>query len=128
MNKEHIKALARTYGTGYTNRHTPGEPALAFGNEAWAAFCEALVAAQPPAVEARGVIEQCRVALAEELAGWDLDPPLHHVKQAHDRCVEWLMQAAIAQPVQPAFGNTSESGKKWALENADYLASLRGAP
>ena len=57
MNKEHIKALARTYGTGYTNRHTPGEPALAFGNEAWAAFCEALVAAQPPAVEARGVIE-----------------------------------------------------------------------
>ena len=100
MNKDQITALACKHGTNYTSGPFINWLFLAFGNEAWAAFCEALVAAQPPAVEARGVIEQCRVALAEELAGWDLDPPLHHVKQAHDRCVEWLMQAAIAQPVE----------------------------
>lgn len=37
------------------------------------------------------LIEECRAALAEELeAGWDIDPPLYHVKQAHDKCVAWL--------------------------------------
>jgi len=36
------------------------------------------------------LIEECRAALAEELAAWNIDPPLHHVKQAHDRCVKWL--------------------------------------
>jgi len=35
--------------------------------------------------KARAMIEECRNALAEELAAWDIDPPLHHVKQAHDR-------------------------------------------
>ena len=39
---------------------------------------------------ARAVIEQCRAALAEELSAPDIDPPLHHVKTAHDACVEWL--------------------------------------
>lgn len=29
-------------GTTYTNRHLPGEPAVAFGNESWARFTEAL--------------------------------------------------------------------------------------
>jgi hypothetical protein len=43
-------------------------------------------------VSAREVIEECRAALAEELAAWDIDPPLHHVKQAHDRCVAWLAE------------------------------------
>lgn len=41
----------------------------------------------------RGLIEQCRDALAEELAAWDIDPPLHHVKTAHDACQEWLAAA-----------------------------------
>ena len=94
MTKDQITALARKHGTSYTNRHFLEQPAFAFGNESWAAFCGALVAAQPPTVEACGVIEQCRDALAEELAGWDLDPPLHHVKQVHDKCVEWLSHAA----------------------------------
>jgi hypothetical protein len=43
-------------------------------------------------VSAREVIEECRAALAEELAAWDIDPPLHHVKQAHDKCVAWLAE------------------------------------
>lgn len=47
----------------------------------------------PTAEPARDVIEACRAALAEELAAWDIDPPLHHVKRAHDRCVAWLAAA-----------------------------------
>jgi len=46
------------------------------------------------------LIEECRAALAEELAAWDIDPPLHHVKQAHDHCVTWL--AACRQSTTPA--------------------------
>lgn len=42
------------------------------------------------------LVMECRDALAEELAAWDINPPLHHVKQAHDRCKEWL--AAAPQP------------------------------
>lgn len=48
------------------------------------------VDANQPQQEAMAVIEMCRSALAEELSAWDIDPPLHHVKQAHDACVEWL--------------------------------------
>lgn len=44
--------------------------------------------------DARALIEQCRDALAEELAAWDIDPPLHHVKTAHDACVAWLESQA----------------------------------
>lgn len=44
--------------------------------------------AEPPGT--RTLIEECRRALSEELSAWDLDPPLHHVKQAHDKCVAWL--------------------------------------
>ena len=36
------------------------------------------------------LIEQCRAALAEELAAWDIDPPLQHVKDAHDAGVARL--------------------------------------
>ena len=39
---------------------------------------------------ARELIKECRSALAEELSAWDIDPPLHHVKQAHDRCTAWI--------------------------------------
>ena len=49
---------------------------------------EAEQSASVPTIHA--LIEECRDALAEELSAWDIEPPLHHVKQAHDRCVEWL--------------------------------------
>lgn len=48
----------------------------------------------------RKLIEQCHAALAEELGAWDIDPPLHHVKEAHDACVAWL--AAAPQAAAPA--------------------------
>lgn len=51
--------------------------------------------------EARPLIEMCRAALAEELSAWDLDPPLHHVKEAHDACEAWLSTPPTA-PAQDA--------------------------
>jgi hypothetical protein len=59
------------------------------------------IAAAPPAPSAEPVelITKCRDALAEELSAWDIDPPLHHVKQAHDDCVAWLADhAPSAEP------------------------------
>lgn len=50
--------------------------------------------------ELRRVIEQCRAALAEELAAWDIDPPLQHVKTAHDACVSLLDRLAVATKEQ----------------------------
>lgn len=47
----------------------------------------------------RELIEKCRDALAEEISAWDIDPPLFHVKEAHDACVAWL--AAPAAPGEP---------------------------
>ena len=48
-------------------------------------------AAASPASDARNLIEECRAALHLELTeGWDIEPPLRHVKQAHDKCVAWL--------------------------------------
>lgn len=47
------------------------------------------------------LIEECRGALSIELTAWDIDPPLHHVKQAHDKCTAWLAQS---QP-QPTDGS-----------------------
>lgn len=41
------------------------------------------------------LVKECHAALAEELGAWDIDPPLHHVKQAHDRCEEWLRAHGI---------------------------------
>lgn len=40
--------------------------------------------------QAKEVIRECKDALAEELSAWDIDRPIHHVKQAHDSCVSLL--------------------------------------
>lgn len=45
------------------------------------------------------LIEQCRAALAEELAAWDIDPPLRHVKDAHDACVVRLHTPGFCQAI-----------------------------
>ena len=57
------------------------------------------LAQQAEPVGTRALIEECLAAFAEELAAWDIDPPLHHVKQAHDKCEAWL--AALAQQAEP---------------------------
>ena len=43
------------------------------------------------------MIAQCHDALAEELAAWDIDPPLHHVAAAHAACVAWLASPPVDQ-------------------------------
>lgn len=47
--------------------------------------------------DARAVIEQCRDALAEEMAAWDIDPKISHVLEAHAACERWL----AGQPEAP---------------------------
>jgi post-segregation antitoxin (ccd killing protein) len=64
--------------------------------DALAAEVDRLRALAAPAA----LIETCRAALAEELSAWDIDPPLAHVKDAHDACVAWL--AAPAQQAAPS--------------------------
>ena len=36
--------------------------------------------------QALEALEKSKAALAEELSAWDIDPPLHHVLEAHDLC------------------------------------------
>ena len=48
--KDPMTALAQQYATKYTNRHTPGETAFAFGPEAWQEFCKAVRANATPVV------------------------------------------------------------------------------
>ena len=36
--------------------------------------------------QAREALKKCDSALAEELAAWDIDPPLHHVLEASKAC------------------------------------------
>lgn len=36
--------------------------------------------------QALEALVKCEAALAEELAAWDIDPPLHHVQEAHGLC------------------------------------------
>jgi len=45
----------------------------------------------------RAKLEQFRDAFAEELAAYDIDPPIHHLQQGHDDCV-MLLSAAPAVP------------------------------
>ena len=52
------------------------------------------------APDPRPVVAMCAKALAEELAAWDIDPPLHHVKEAHDACESWLAAIDAARAAQ----------------------------
>lgn len=47
-------------------------------------------------------LEKCDSALAEELAAWDIDPPIHHVLEASNACAPAIaiLNAALAQPQQ----------------------------
>lgn len=51
--------------------------------------------ATPHAEQTVALIKECRDAFAEELSQWDIDPPIHHVKQGHDNCVKWLADHGI---------------------------------
>jgi hypothetical protein len=47
-------------------------------------------------------LEKCDSALAEELAAWDIDPPLKHVLEASNACTPAIIaiKKALAQPSQ----------------------------
>ena len=48
-------------------------------------------------------LKKCDAALAEELAAWDIDPPLHHVQEASNACgpaITALREALAEQPAQ----------------------------
>ena len=89
-------------------------------NEAFRKFARAVLSkwgtpqqearARSVAPDPRPVVEMCAKALAEELAAWDIDPPLHHVKEAHDACESWL--AAAPQPVacEPLTDSQAQAG------------------
>ena len=69
------------------------------GHDSWSAtdcaHCDAaddIDALRARLATAEKLITECRSALAEELSAWDIEPPLHHVKQAHDHCDAWLIQ------------------------------------
>lgn len=46
---------------------------------------------------------KCDSALAEELAAWDIDPPLHHVLEASKACAPAItdLREALATAAQP---------------------------
>lgn len=49
--------------------------------------------------QALEALETCDAALAEELAAWDIEPPLHHVLEASYSCVSSItaLRAALAE-------------------------------
>ena len=51
------------------------------------------------AEQALDALEKCDYALAEELAAWDINPPLHHVLDASNACGSAVtaLQEALAQ-------------------------------
>lgn len=55
-------------------------------------------------------LEKSKSALAEELAAWDIDPPLHHVSEAHDLCDVAITAIKQAQePVPPSDENIADA-------------------
>ena len=51
---------------------------------------------------ALAALKKCDSALSEELAAWDIDPPLHHVLEASNACGPSIaaLRGAMAQPQQ----------------------------
>lgn len=73
----------------------------------------------------RALIEQCRDALAEEISAWDIDPPLFHVKEAHDACVAWLAAPAAPTP-HPDTELLDWLDREASVGNGLHLACLSG--
>lgn len=56
--------------------------------------------------ETVALITECRAAFAEELAAYDISPPIHHLDQCFDKCVAWLKRRlpapdASSKEIQP---------------------------
>lgn len=96
----HMEAMGYPYAPDWVDR-SPGHLTKG-GAQLWLRMLFDLEGARLRALE---VITECRDALAEELGAWDIDPPLHHVKQAHDRCEAWLAEQSKQRPMpeQPCY-------------------------
>lgn len=71
--------LAKECGAAtYTNRAIPGEPAFAFGNEAWAKFCSAVGSAAPVG-DAQPVAGRDNLECELPPIGWHCSRPRGHV-------------------------------------------------
>jgi hypothetical protein len=84
-------------------------------------YARAALAANVPA-DPRKLIEQCRDALAEELGAWDIDPPLFHVKEAHEACVAWL--AAAPAPEADELEKVHEARRQAQTEAAELKGDI----
>lgn len=77
--KDPLTALAQQYATKYTNRHTPGETAFAFGPEAWQEFCKA--------VQAHSLSQQKRIPSDSDALQAELDELKLFVKGDYESAV-----------------------------------------
>lgn len=87
-----IEAFEAHYGQSFTDKDWREETGVWAAAWKAAKVNEEAAAQQAEAVptDPRPVIEMCAKALAEELAAWDIDPPIHHIKEASDACEAWL--------------------------------------
>jgi hypothetical protein len=94
--------LARTLLVDIEGYEPSGPSIQALDRVITEASCVALPVASAAPDNARRVIGLCQKALAEELSAWDIDPPLHHVKEAHEECSAWLStQQTQSDGMQP---------------------------
>lgn len=84
-----------------------------------------LVQAARQALEA---LEKCSSALAEELAAWDIDPPLHHVLEASNACAPAITALREALEAVPADSNHEafKLGYAKGVDDAERRAKARG--
>lgn len=80
-------------------------------------------------------LEKCDSALAEELAAWDIDPPLHHVQEASNACAPAI--AAIREALAQSRSDVEHPAQEqepvaWAnpndLKNFDMKVRTNGGP
>jgi hypothetical protein len=68
-------------------------------------------------------LKKCASALAEELAAWDIDPPLHHVLEASNACgpaIDAIEQALANEALDKMAENERELGIQMQPEPEDY--------
>lgn len=84
---------------------------------------------------ALAALKKCDFALSEELAAWDIDPPLHHVLDASNACgpsIAALQEALAEQPAQPqpepAWWPAVENIlNEYGLQAIDFVADFKAA-
>lgn len=68
-----------------------------------------------------GSLVKWKAAFAEELSAWDIDPPIHHIKESHDE-IESLLSAAPAQPEQSISTHANQFEDFWKSINSKAMS------